>query len=83
MDATDKLKRVFSEVFDLPAQADFEALRYRGIPQWDSVAHMQLVAALENAFDIMLETEDVIDLSSFPVAREILKKYDVDFDPQP
>jgi acyl carrier protein len=83
MDASDKLKRVFSEVFDLaPAQTDFETLRYRGIPQWDSVAHMQLVAALESTFDIMLETEDVIDLSSFPKARDILKKYDVAFESQ-
>jgi acyl carrier protein len=80
MDGNEKLKRVFREIFDLPEQTDFEALRYRGIQQWDSVAHMQLVAALESAFDIMLDTEDVIDLSSFPRAKDILKKYDVSFE---
>ena len=76
MDATDKLKQAFREVFDLPPQADFEALRYRAIPQWDSVAHMQLVGALESTFDIMLEAQDILDLSSFSKAKEILRKYE-------
>jgi acyl carrier protein len=80
VNASDKLKRTFSEVLDLPAQADFEELRYRGIPQWDSIAHMQLVAALESIFDIMLETEDVIAMSSYLEAKEILVKYDVSFE---
>ena len=38
---------------------------------------MQLVAALEDAFDIMLDTDDIIDLSSYDKGKEILAKYDV------
>jgi hypothetical protein len=41
---------------------------------------MRLIAAIEAAFDIMLDTEDVIDMSSFPKSREILRKYNVTFD---
>ena len=41
---------------------------------------MSLTAALEDAFDIMLETDDIIDLSSYEKGIEILKtKYDVEF----
>ena len=79
MNAGEKLKKVFGATFELPGDTNFEALQYRSIAQWDSVAHMQLVAALETEFDIMMETEDVIGLSSFPKAREILQKYNVSF----
>lgn len=53
-------------------------LKYQDIPEWDSVGHMSLVAAIEDAFDIMMETDDIIDLSSYEKGKEILKKYDVE-----
>ncbi len=49
-----------------------------GIPAWDSIGHMSLVAALEEAFDIMMDTDDIIDLSSYEKGKEILKKYDIE-----
>lgn len=62
------------------ASTDWDGLEYRGIEEWDSIAHMELVAEIEDSFDIMLETEDVIALSSFAEAIRILGKYGVDFD---
>ncbi len=53
-------------------------LEYQGIAQWDSVGHMQLIAALEEAFDIMFDTDDIIDLNSYERGKEILKKYEVE-----
>jgi len=53
-------------------------LKYQDIPQWDSVGHMSLIAALEEAFDIMFDTDDIIDLSSFEKGKEIIKKYNVE-----
>ena len=54
-------------------------LEYQGVEAWDSVGHMTLVAALEDAFNISLDTDDIIDLSSFEKGQEILAKYDVKF----
>ena len=59
---------------------DWGALAYRSIPEWDSVAHMQLVAELEDVFDIMLDTEEVIGMSSYEVAKQILAKHGVEFE---
>ena len=53
-------------------------LAYQSVEMWDSVGHMQLIAALEDAFDIMLDTDDIIDFSSYETGMEILKKYDVE-----
>ncbi len=54
-------------------------LQYNTIPEWDSVAHMILVAQIEEAFDVMLDTDDIIDMSSPAKATEILGKHGVDF----
>ena len=54
-----------------------EGLSYQAIPAWDSVGHMALMAALEETFNIELETDDIIDFSSFEKGIEILKKYGI------
>lgn len=70
----------FVETFDVPADK-LDGLEYQGIEQWDSVGHMSLIAALEDAFDIMMDTDDIIDFSSFEKGKEILSKpeYGVEF----
>jgi acyl carrier protein len=76
--SSDQIRTVFMEVLNLPADADFENLAYQ-THGWDSVAHMTLVAGLERTFDVMLSTEDVIDMSSYAKAREILSNNGVAF----
>ena len=75
MELRARLSAVFRETFELPDETDVAALRYRDIPAWSSVGHMQLVAALESTFDLMLETDDIIAMSSFGEAERILERY--------
>lgn len=70
-----KVEKSFIEGLGLDSSVNVRTIKYRDIPQWDSVGHMQLVSQLETDFDIMLETKDVVDLSSFDKAVEIVKKY--------
>lgn len=74
-----KLRAIFAEALGIPEEQVVDDLRYNSIPEWDSIAHMALVAAIDEAFDIMMDTDDVIDMSSFAKAKEILKKYGVEF----
>jgi len=75
----EKYNNVFCESFEI-TEDKLSGLQYQGVEQWDSVGHMTLIAGLEDAFDIMLETDDIIDLSSYEKGIEILKtKYDVEF----
>lgn len=55
-----------------------EGLEYQSIKEWDSIGHMSLMSELEDAFDIELETDDIIDFSSYQKGKEILKKYGVE-----
>lgn len=74
------MQAIFADALAISADTDFASLEYQGIKEWDSVGHMRLVGAIEDAFDIMLETDDVIDMSSYVRAKEILAKYDIEFD---
>ncbi|MDR1474415.1 MAG: hypothetical protein LBS38_01825 [Endomicrobium sp.] len=55
-----------------------KALKYQEIEAWDSVGHMGLITALEETFGITMESDDIIDLSSFEKGRDIFKKYNIE-----
>ncbi|MBK9037249.1 MAG: acyl carrier protein [Myxococcales bacterium] len=76
-DNRDKLRATFREALGLPAEAPVDELAYRAVKEWDSVAHMQLVASIESAFELMLDTDDVIGMSSFAAACAIVGKHGV------
>lgn len=77
----DKLKQyneVFTESLDVSDDMLGPELVYQSVENWDSVGHMQLIAALEDTFDIMMDTDDIIDFNSYEMGKNILKKYDVE-----
>ncbi len=78
MNNIEKYKKVFMETFNVKEDKLKNNLEYDSIPEWDSVGHMTMVAALEEAFDIVLEMDDIIDFSSFNYGKEILKKYEIE-----
>lgn len=75
----EKLTNCFAEALGIEPTTINDELAYRGIKEWDSIAHMSLVALIESEFDIMLDTNDIIDMSSVGKAKSILGKYGVTF----
>ena len=73
----EKYNQAFVESFGV-SEDQLEALEYQGITEWDSVGHMQLIAALEDAFDIMFDTDDIVDFSSYRKGKEFMAKYEVE-----
>ena len=76
----EKYINAFVEGLELSPEEITENLEYQGIPNWDSVGHMALIASIEDSFDIMMDTDDIIDFSSFKKGIEILKKYDINIE---
>ncbi len=74
----EKYDKVFVESFSVSPSVLNEAFVYQCVPAWDSVGHMGLVAGLEEAFNIMMDTEDIVDFSSYTVGIQKLKKYGVE-----
>lgn len=72
-----KLKKIFVETFEVE-EAEIPGMRFTETEKWDSVAHMELIATLEDEFGIFFDTKDMVKLTSFDTVMEILKKYDID-----
>ena len=74
------MERLRQKKGDLPDSfvAWTEMVKMNSIGDWDSIGHMSLISALEEAFNIMFETEDILSLISYDQGIEILKKYGVE-----
>ena len=79
MSNKEKLVQAFATALAIPAATVADTLTYEGIPQWDSVAHMALVTELESVFDVMLDTDEILALSSVAISRDILAKHGIEF----
>ena len=73
-----KIIEVFAKALGISKEKVIDSLEYNAISEWDSIGHMSLVNDLETAFDIILEVDDIINMSSVAKVKEILKKYEVD-----
>ena len=76
----EKYNQTFIECFSLTEDVLNEEFVYQCIPAWDSVGHMGMIASLEDAFDIMMDIDDIVDFSSYTVGIEKLKNYDIVID---
>ena len=77
MSNIEKYRNTFVESLSINLKDLKEDLKYNDIPEWDSIGHMTLIYNLEDAFEINIETDDIVDFSSYKKGLEILKKYKV------
>lgn len=73
-----RYKKAFAKSLSLDEVKIDDKLKYNDIPEWDSIGHMTLISELESEFEISMETDDIIDFSSYKKGKEILKKYKIE-----
>lgn len=78
MSNKDKYKDIFIKSLSIDSKKFNEDLKYNEITEWDSIGHMTLMSGLEEGFNITMETDDIVDFSSFKKGIDILKKYKVE-----
>lgn len=71
----ERLWGVFREVLELPPEAERAALAYNETEKWNSLGHMSLIAAIETEFDLILETDDILAMSNFAKAVDIVARH--------
>jgi len=79
MNNQELLYKSFSEALQIDISSISDELKYQSITEWDSIAHMVLINEIETNFNVIIETDDVIDMSSVAKAKEILSKYNFNF----
>ena len=72
------LDSAFRRALELDDDTDVRALKYRDVEQWDSIGHMALVAEIESEYDVMFSTDEVVALSSYDKAVELLQAHGAD-----
>ena len=72
-----KYIEIFIKSLSIDKKKFNEKLKYNDIDEWDSIGHMTLVSGLEECFNIALDTDDIVDFSSFKKGIQILKKHKI------
>ena len=78
MNQQEEYERIFIEAFSLSEKDLQEDIKMGSIADWDSIGHMKLITMMEDSFDLMFETEDILNFNSYEKGKEILRKYGVD-----
>lgn len=73
----EKYQNIFVKSLALNENKFSENIKYNEVPEWDSIGHMTLMSGLEEGFGITMETDDIVEFSSYKKGMEILKKYKV------
>ena len=79
MSTLERYKKVFIEALSISPDTFTEEIKYNDVAEWDSIGHMTLISGLEEGFEITIETDDIVDFSSFNKGKDILKKYKINF----
>ena len=75
----EKYNQAFVEVFGVDEAVLNDGFAKDSVDGWDSVHQLNIIALLEESFDIMFDPEDIMEFTSYGKGRELLKKYEVVF----
>lgn len=74
----EKYNKVFMDVLGVDESVLNEKFTFKDVPQWDSVAHLSLISELEDAFDVMFESDDILHYGSYENGKKILSRMGVE-----
>lgn len=74
----EKYNSVFRDVFMVEDNVLNATFDNKSVDGWDSVKQLALTTAIEDTFDIMLDAEDILELTSYEKGKAILKKYGIE-----
>ena len=75
----EKYNNIFLSLFGVSKEELDSEFNFGIVPEWNSLAHMELVAQIEDTFDIMLDTEDITHFGGYENGKKILAKYGIQF----
>lgn len=77
MDNLEKYNKVFEEIFEVPTSRLNEDFSLENVDKWDSITQLSLVSELEESFDIMMDSDDILNFKSYEMGKSIMAKYDI------
>lgn len=77
MNKLDTYNKIFISVFNTNEEDLLDDFSIDSVDKWDSITQLTLVTELEDEFDIMLDTEDILEFKSYDFGKKIMSKYDI------
>lgn len=74
MPGEERLREVVAAMLELDVADVDDDTSTDTVRTWDSVRHMNLVIALEQAFDITIPDDDVATMTSYPIVRAVVEE---------
>ena len=71
----EKIAGLFSEIMEIPLNELNDSISYNSYPTWDSLRHLQLIAELEDEFNIEFCLEDITSMKTYKEVKEFTRKY--------
>ena len=76
----EKLNQIFCEVYSVEETALNEDFVNTNVETWDSIHQLSMVASIEEAFDLMMDAEDILEMTSYVNVKNLLtSKYEIAF----
>ena len=76
----EKLNQIFCEVYSVEETSLNEDFVNTNVETWDSIHQLSMVAAIEEAFDLMMDAEDILEMTSYVNVKNLLtSKYEIAF----
>jgi acyl carrier protein len=73
METSSRAARVFADVLRIPVEGISDETSPENTPQWDSLQAMNLVSALEAAFNVRLSTKEILSMRTVGIVRKVLR----------
>jgi acyl carrier protein len=69
-----RLREILASVLEVPVEEIPEDASTDSIEAWDSLAHMNLILAVEDAFGVTIPDEEAADLTSIQLLRLVVSE---------
>jgi len=73
----ERYNNVFLKIFNVDLNELDKGFAYGAIKAWDSITHLSLITAIEDEFNIMFDSPDILDFLSYETGKKIMFKYDI------
>lgn len=70
-----RIKEVMAGIFSMDAADIGSGSSLKTVEQWDSLKHVGLMMALEQEFDVRIDVEEAVEMTSFTAVCEVLSRY--------
>jgi len=69
------LEQVVAGVLNIPIGSITDNLEFNGVPEWDSLNHVNLMLELEQVYGVAIGEEEMVDLTTIRAIRLFLSHH--------